>query len=406
MLDQRPIPSASNGKVPTSLDDSLLTSQPQPLESVPVSPNPKVPAVWWRQFNQGWDNLSIRLKLTLLLVAAAAVPAVIVTEGIGRIAQNDLIDGLQAGLQRGMDTLDDGIRSAQEDSKVDANTIGHLVETAAIDLSNPKEVAANRSRLQYFIADANILEAGEQQSFIVLTDAQGRVVAQNNQILAGNFASYPALPKDGSVPAPTTFRPLAVPVGASLADLSIFKDALSNNKLLDGVELLKSDQLKRLGLAEQAAINVRSQDTKGLAEAKQPAPEGTYDIDQGKIGLVAMAVHPLSVKGRVVGSAIVGRVLNRDFGVVDRVKQSAGVATATLFAQDWRVSTNVPYSDKSTRAIGTRVSREVADQVLTQGKTFTGRANIVGDNYLTLYKPLYDHRQTLNPAQAKPIGIL
>ncbi|XHX77367.1 MAG: methyl-accepting chemotaxis protein [Stenomitos frigidus ULC029] len=406
MLDQRPTASAANGKVPTSLDDSLLTSQPQPLEPAPASPNAKVTAVWWQQFNQSWDNLSIRLKLTLLLVAAAAVPAVIVTEGIGRIAQTSLINGLQAGLQRGMDTLDEGIRSAQEDSKVGANTIGHLVETAAIDLSNPKEVAANRSRLQYFIADANILEAGGQQSFVVLTDAQGRVVAQNNQILTGNFASYPALPNDSSAPAPATFRPVTVPVGASLADLSIFKESLSRNKLLDGVELLKSDQLKRLGLAEQAAINVRPQDTKGLAEAKQPAPEGTYDIDQGKIGLVAMAVHPLSVRGRVVGSAIVGRVLNRDFGVVDRVKQTAGVATATLFAQDWRVSTNVPYGDKNTRAIGTRASREVAEQVLAQGKTFTGRANIVGDTYLTLYKPLYDHRQTLNPAQAKPIGIL
>jgi methyl-accepting chemotaxis protein len=409
MLDQHPSSASLNGKAPKPLQKEASTFLDAEAATQPATKSkPKFnlsPTSAWKQLNRSWENLNIRLKLTLLLVAAAAVPAVIVTEGIIRVTQVDLTANLQANLERGMDTLDEGVQRAKGGSKVDANTIGHLIETAEIDLSNPRQVAVNQSRLKYFISDTNILETAAEQSFIVLTDAQGRVVAQNNRILADNSSTYPLLPKEGNKSEPT-FNPVSVPLGASLGDITIFKDAMEGKRLLGGVELLKPDQLQRLGLAEQANIGIRSQQIQGLPEAKQPAPEGTYDTNQGKIGLVAMAVHPLEVKGQIVGSVITGRLLNRDYEIVDQVEQGSGVATATLFAQDWRISTNVPYSDKLTRAIGTRASREVSQAVLSNGETFAGRANIVGDTYLTIYKPLYDHRQEMNPGSAKPIGML
>ncbi len=85
---------------------------------------------------------------------------------------------------------------------------------------------------------------------------------------------------------------------------------------------------------------------------------------------------------------------------------SVRAITATIFAKDWRVTTNVPYSDNQTRAIGTRASREVANKVLNQREIFLGDANIVGTNYLTAYGPLYDHQKQLNPSAAKPIGMI
>jgi Single cache domain 3 len=63
------------------------------------------------------------------------------------------------------------------------------------------------------------------------------------------------------------------------------------------------------------------------------------------------------------------------------------------------------FSNAATRAIGTRVSKSVADRVLKEGKVYVGDANIIGVNYLTDYAPLYDRRQQLDPATAKPIGI-
>jgi methyl-accepting chemotaxis protein PixJ len=180
---------------------------------------------------------------------------------------------------------------------------------------------------------------------------------------------------------------------------------LSSGNLLSGAELLKAETLQPLGLDKQANIGIRKQKTQGLPELKKPVPEGTYEIDKGKLGLVLMAVQPIRIDGEAVGTAIVGTLVNRNFEIVDQAKKDAGVSTATLFAQDWRVSTNVPYSDSKTRAIGTRVSREVAEKVLNQGETFLGEANIIGTDYFTGYSPLYDHQKQLNPLAAKPVGI-
>jgi methyl-accepting chemotaxis protein len=163
--------------------------------------------------------------------------------------------------------------------------------------------------------------------------------------------------------------------------------------------------LQRLGLAPQANIGIRAQATQGLSDAKKPYPEGTFNVDNGKMGFVLMSVQPISINGKQVGAAIVGTLVNRNYDLVDRLRSETGVSTATLFAQDWRVSTNVPYTDKTTRAIGTRVSKAVADKVLTQGEVFLGDANIIGVNYMTGYAPLYDHHQQLDGATAKPIGI-
>jgi methyl-accepting chemotaxis protein len=136
-----------------------------------------------------------------------------------------------------------------------------------------------------------------------------------------------------------------------------------------------------------------------------PFPEGTYDIDGGKAGLTSMAVYPIKIKNKLVGTVIVGALLNRNYGLVDKFSQKYNVPVATVFAQDWRVSTNVPYTGGQNRAIGTRVAREVAASVLNQGQDFSGETNIMGQKYLAFYTPLYDHQKELNPTGAKPVGM-
>ena len=93
-----------------------------------------------------------------------------------------------------------------------------------------------------------------------------------------------------------------------------------------------------------------------------------------------------------------GRLLNRDFGFVDSIRDlvyGAGslapgsIGTVTVFLDDVRITTNVPSTD-ATRALGTRVSAEVRDTVLTQGELWTDRAFVVNDWYISAYEPITD----------------
>ena len=56
---------------------------------------------------------------------------------------------------------------------------------------------------------------------------------------------------------------------------------------------------------------------------------------------------------------------------------------------DLRISINV-LDDRGKRAIGTRVSKEVAEQVLKKGLSWTGRAWVVNAWYLSVYDPIKD----------------
>jgi two-component system NtrC family sensor kinase len=94
--------------------------------------------------------------------------------------------------------------------------------------------------------------------------------------------------------------------------------------------------------------------------------------------------------GELQGSVLTGHLFNNDFTLVDRVKDVAGVDTATIFFGDLRVSTNVLDEDEN-RAMGTRVSQEVFDHVLVRGEDFTGDAFVVNQWYITRYQPLYNH---------------
>jgi len=65
------------------------------------------------------------------------------------------------------------------------------------------------------------------------------------------------------------------------------------------------------------------------------------------------------------------------------------IGTVTVFLDDVRITTNVPSTD-ATRALGTRVSAEVRDTVLTQGELWTDRAFVVNDWYISAYEPITD----------------
>jgi len=116
-------------------------------------------------------------------------------------------------------------------------------------------------------------------------------------------------------------------------------------------------------------------------------------------GMVLKSAAPIyDTRGEFLGVIYGGVLLNRNFEIVDKVKQTVyenlkyngqDIGTATIFQDDLRISTNVRNEDGS-RAIGTRVSEEVYNQVVIKGEPWIDRAYVVNSWYITAYEPIRD----------------
>jgi two-component system NtrC family sensor kinase len=115
-------------------------------------------------------------------------------------------------------------------------------------------------------------------------------------------------------------------------------------------------------------------------------------------GMALAAALPVFEDGELLGVIYGGVLLNRNTDIVDTVRDAVfqqeiykdrSIGTATIFFNDLRISTNVLTPDGK-RAIGTRVSKEVKERVLGQGKRWTDRAFVVSDWYITAYEPIED----------------
>jgi len=115
-------------------------------------------------------------------------------------------------------------------------------------------------------------------------------------------------------------------------------------------------------------------------------------------GMVLSAASPVRRADRVIGVVYGGVLANRNHDLVDRIHsvvykneeyRGKQLGTATIFLNDTRIATTVRHKDGN-RALGTRVSREVAERVLDNGKPWLGEAFVVRDWYLTAYDPIRD----------------
>jgi signal transduction histidine kinase len=349
---------------------------------------------------QYWINSPFRTKLTILLILGAGLPMSLALYGMVNVAKQQFLIKVQASLQQDLAYFQQQMAQVNQENALLASSLAMQSESLSKDQSDLETDPLTQTQIDTVLQ--NPPSASFPVSFYLLTDAKGRVIGQNIKLLN---ADPKALEPLESI---STILPVSqtVPIQADLGQMAIVRDALALQKSLSSYEIAPAPLLQQLGLSSQADIGLRPQKTSGLPEAKKPLPEGRYDLGQGKIGLVSIAVQPIKRGDRIIGTAIVGTLLNRDSHWVDQIQQKTGVSTATIFAYDWRISTNVPTLEGHKRALGTRAAREVSETVLKEGKTFLGQTNIVGQEYLTAYGPLYDHQRRLNPLQAKPIGIL
>ena len=177
--------------------------------------------------------------------------------------------------------------------------------------------------------------------------------------------------------------------GDSLLHLAPLQAALRGTSA-QGTLLLSSQQAQREHPALAAA----------MAIPLQPPPHAVADSRSSEQrGLFMVAAAPLhDASGSLLGAVCIGRLLNNDQALVERITRITSPApatedglqqNATLFLHDVRIATTVT-DESGQRAIGTRMSAAVAGQVLEKGGIWHDRAFVLNRRYFAAYQPLRD----------------
>lgn len=351
----------------------------------------------FQQFSIPWQRLSLRWKFTLALALAALFPAVIITEALIQVSYRSFEHQLGQQLRASLKDLQWEIDNLTYEARIQALLIHSGMQSQHVGQS--LVTVLNPATIQEILREVDTTE--RPMNLMLVTDARGKVLAQQTMVLAKAGEALLDL-----TPETHSYYRLSPHQASSIAHLPMFPVARDRQQMISGLVLLNREQLQELGLAPQAKIMLRPQPIATLPPQQRPAPAGTYPIEEGNIGLLAFAAKPLYENNQFLGLILTGVLLNNMPDVVDSTTEWSVVDTvATIFAQDLRIATNVPYTDGQTRALGTRAAREVATQVLNQGKRFVGTTNIVGAPYTSIYSPLQDFRQQLDLPHPPPIGI-
>jgi len=187
--------------------------------------------------------------------------------------------------------------------------------------------------------------------------------------------------------------------GDSQAGDDLVNHVLSTGEVIAGTVIVPEEELEKEGadLAKQARIEfIPTPKAKPTQETRQTS------------GMMIKAGAPVhGYDGRLLGVLYAGNLLNRNYKIVDKVKDTVyqavkyegkDIGTATIFQGGLRISTNVRRED-GTRAIGTRVSEAVHEQVLIKGLPWIDRAFVVNNWYIAAYEPIRDIRDEI-------VGIL
>jgi two-component system NtrC family sensor kinase len=226
--------------------------------------------------------------------------------------------------------------------------------------------AVSRQDTEYLLDRLKVLAQEVQLDFAGIVDSDGRTLVRLGS--PGDQEAGTTLPGPGNPAAALCLKK---------------RSSVSGTVILDRQTLIAEDP----ELAEQARIV--------LIQTPMAAPRPETEETSG---MTITCAVPLYRGNTLIGAVYGGVLLNRSYEIVDRVRetvfrgeeyQGQSIGTATIFFKDLRISTNVMTSDGQ-RAIGTRVSDEVRDKVLGEGKRWIDRAFVVNDWYITAYEPIVD----------------
>jgi len=264
------------------------------------------------------------------------------------------------------------IQQAQENVRIDLNSAREIYQRQLDQVKNVIRFTADRffiknsllsNEIELIKNELKSIRERENLDICTITDKNGDVIFR-----AGN--------------------PMVK--GDSQAKDEVVSFVLLNRKAVVSTGIISREELLKEGndLAERVYMNII------YTPMAKPRPDSIETT-----GMMIRAAAPiLDDKGSLIGVLYGGKLLNRNYDIVDKVKETVyqgqiykgkDIGTATIFQGDLRISTNVKRHDGS-RAIGTRVSEEVYDQVLVKGLPWIERAFVVNDWYYTAYEPIRD----------------
>lgn len=262
------------------------------------------------------------------------------------------------------------IRQAQDKVRVDLNSAREIYQERLNTIKDIVRLTATRFFLERSLEDRNrdimdleLKKVREQESLDILTvtDADGRVIFRTRK--------------------PEAF-------GDDQTAFEIVRLVLSEKIVSASTEIVSRDELMKEGedLAERAYFRI----------VPTPKAKPRLEVEETS-GMMMMTAAPiLDNDENLLGVLYGGVLLNRQYEIVDKIKDTVyqgeiykgkDMGTATIFQGDLRISTNVQREDGN-RAVGTRVSEEVYNQVLVKGLPWISRAFVVNNWYITAYEPI------------------
>ncbi|MFC2093446.1 cache domain-containing protein [Bacteroidota bacterium] len=187
--------------------------------------------------------------------------------------------------------------------------------------------------------------------------------------------------------------------GDNLLSDEFVKRVLVTKKKVSGTSIVSEEELSKESnkLVEQVRMII--------TQTQKAKPRKDTVETSGM--MLESAVPVFDDKQNIIGVLIGGVLINRNYEIVDKVKQvvyegeiyeGKEIGTATIFQNDLRISTNVK-NENGSPAITTLVSEEVNDAVLRNGEKWLGDAFVVNAWYITAYEPIRDINDNI-------IGIL
>lgn len=307
-------------------------------------------------------EISTKHRLALTFVVIALLTGVITAFIVNSVITNRVIYETQERVKEALNTARWVYTSKVNDiSRTIRLTAARYILREAVEKKKVLSIKDDMTRLM----------AEEGLDFLTLVDQEGRVLLR--------------------------FHNLRVS-GDSLLEDPFIKETFKN-KGISGTQVLSMEELSKEGeaLSRKAAFQF----------IPTPRERPTEKLEETS-GMVLKSAYPVvDANGKILGVLMGGIVLNRNYEIVDRVKDivfkgakygGQDIGTATIFLGDLRISTNV-MDREGHRAIGTRAMKEVQEAVLQKGLPWIQRAYVVDDWYITAYEPIRD-------VQDKIVGML
>ncbi|MGO8689233.1 MAG: ATP-binding protein [Thermoguttaceae bacterium] len=178
--------------------------------------------------------------------------------------------------------------------------------------------------------------------------------------------------------------------GDDLSRNPIIARVLATKEPLSGTIIFSAKELAVEGRDLAARARFELVDT--------PAARPTADTIRGDGMVTAAAVPVVDARGRLLAVLYAGHLLSRRYEIVDAIQrrvflrtiyEGQDIGAVTIFQGDLRISTSLTLKDGS-RAVGTRLSAAVCDEVLDRGRTWIAPALVINEWYLTASEPIRD----------------